>query len=720
VIPTPLYDRLQRGFPLEDRPYRALAPGLGIDEQALLAALARGLEEGRISRIGAVFAPNVIGASTLAALAVAPERLEAVARQVGAREAVSHNYAREGHRYNLWFVAGARDRGALDRVLEAIRRDTGCALIDLPMEREYHIDLGFSLTSAASPRTPRAAVARPSLDDDDWRLIGALEEGLAPTPRPYDDLARRCGLAPRRVLERLGQWLESGVIRRLGAVLHHRRLGYTRNLMCVWDWPDAQVDAVGERLARLAPVNLCYRRTRRLPDWPYNLFVMLHPRDAGEAERSLQLLAQTAAPPRLVLPGVACYKQRGMRYAGSGSAPSEGVTVYTHFSRHSRESGNPWAFPASVDSRLRGNDEVEKMCAYGSSEGEGAKLGALDRRIIDTLQRGFPICPRPYAAAAQALGCDEATLLARIERLLAGGWLTRFGPLFQIERAGGRFVLCAAHAPAERLEAVIAAINAQPEVAHNYERGHHLNLWFVLAVAHAAAVPAVLARIEAAAGVEVLPFPKEREFFVNLYLPAGDAPAVELPDWDALPAAAIAADPARDHALIRASQSGLPLCAAPYQALAETLGCGEAEVLQGFAAMRERGLLRRIAAVPNHYALGWRANAMTVWDVDDAQVDALGEAIGALPFVSHCYRRPRRLPRWPYNLFAMVHARERDEAQPQIDQIERALGAACRGHDVLWSTRLLKKTGLRLVEGPGPHPRPLPRAGEAEAAIHRR
>jgi DNA-binding Lrp family transcriptional regulator len=328
-------------------------------------------------------------------------------------------------------------------------------------------------------------------------------------------------------------------------------------------------------------------------------------------------------------------------------------------------------------------------------EGEGAKLDPLDRRIIDTLQRGFPIHPRPYAVAAQTLGCDEATLLARIERLLADGWLTRFGPLFQIERAGGRFVLCAAHASAERLETVIAAINAQPEVAHHYERTHPLNLWFVLAVEHADAVPAVLARIAAAADVEVLAFPKEREFFVNLYLPVDDAPAAELPDWDAVPAAVI--DPAPDHALIRASQSGLPLCGAPYRALAETLSCSEAEVLQGFAAMRERGVLRRIAAVPNHYALGWRANAMTVWDVDDAQADALGEAIGALPFVSHCYRRPRRLPQWPYNLFAMVHARQRDEAQPRIEQIARVLGAACRGHDVLWSTRLLKKTGLRLI-----------------------
>lgn len=155
-----------------------------------------------------------------------------------------------------------------------------------------------------------------------------------------------------------------------------------------------------------------------------------------------------------------------------------------------------------------------------------------------------------------------------------------------------------------------------------------------------------------------------------------------------------------DRALIRATQAGLPLHPAPWRVLGERLGIGEAEVLARFTAMRASGLLRRVAAVPNHYALGWRANGMTVWDVDDAHIAELGQRVGALPFVSHCYQRPRRLPDWPYNLFAMVHARSRDEAVPQIVRIRALLGAACRAHDVLWSTRILKKTGLR-VRAPG-------------------
>jgi DNA-binding Lrp family transcriptional regulator len=112
--------------------------------------------------------------------------------------------------------------------------------------------------------------------------------------------------------------------------------------------------------------------------------------------------------------------------------------------------------------------------------------------------------------------------------------------------------------------------------------------------------------------------------------------------------------------------------------------------------MLDDGRIRRIGAVPNHYALGYRANAMTVWDVDDAQVDELGRQVGALPFVSHCYRRPRRLPHWRYNLFAMVHGRDRAETQRLVDEMVPVLGKALRASDVLYSVRILKKTGLRL------------------------
>lgn len=151
-----------------------------------------------------------------------------------------------------------------------------------------------------------------------------------------------------------------------------------------------------------------------------------------------------------------------------------------------------------------------------------------------------------------------------------------------------------------------------------------------------------------------------------------------------------------DRRIVQATQAGLPLTPRPYHAVAEQLGLPVATVLERLAAMETGGLIRRIGVVPNHYALGYRANGMTVWDVADDQVDELGETIGRLPFVSHCYRRPRRLPLWPYNLFAMVHAKSRAQAEADARRIAALLGDACRKSDILYSSRILKKTGLRI------------------------
>lgn len=154
---------------------------------------------------------------------------------------------------------------------------------------------------------------------------------------------------------------------------------------------------------------------------------------------------------------------------------------------------------------------------------------------------------------------------------------------------------------------------------------------------------------------------------------------------------------ATDRRLILETQGGLPLVPRPYHALAERLGIAPEEVMARLRRMQERGIIRRIGAVPNHYALGYTANGMTVWDVPDEQVRALGRRIGALEFVSHCYHRPRVPPEWPYNLFAMVHGRTRAEVEAKVAEIARLLGEADRGHAVLYSTRILKKTGLRIT-----------------------
>ncbi|WP_170439463.1 siroheme decarboxylase subunit beta [Ruegeria arenilitoris] len=153
---------------------------------------------------------------------------------------------------------------------------------------------------------------------------------------------------------------------------------------------------------------------------------------------------------------------------------------------------------------------------------------------------------------------------------------------------------------------------------------------------------------------------------------------------------------ATDRRIIEALQGGLPLVPAPYAQVADDLGMPEATLLDRLATLKARGVIRRIAAAPNHYKLGMTSNGMTVWDVQDDLIGELGAHIGALPFVTHCYERPRALPHWPYNLFAMVHGSSPVEVEQKRGQIAAILGSACRGSDILYSTRILKKTGLRL------------------------
>ena len=152
-----------------------------------------------------------------------------------------------------------------------------------------------------------------------------------------------------------------------------------------------------------------------------------------------------------------------------------------------------------------------------------------------------------------------------------------------------------------------------------------------------------------------------------------------------------------DRQIIQLTQAGLPLVPEPYQLLAEQLKMSAEELMQRLVVMQNQGVIRRIAAVPNHYQLGYRYNGMTVWDVDDAQIDDLGKQVAALAFVSHCYHRPRHLPDWPYNLFAMIHSKTEQGAAEQVTIIAQLLGVYAQQHQVLYSSRILKKTGLRIA-----------------------
>jgi DNA-binding Lrp family transcriptional regulator len=154
---------------------------------------------------------------------------------------------------------------------------------------------------------------------------------------------------------------------------------------------------------------------------------------------------------------------------------------------------------------------------------------------------------------------------------------------------------------------------------------------------------------------------------------------------------------ATDRRILKTTASGLPLTLHPFEEVGRWLLIPEEDVIARMQAMQARGVIRRVALAPNHHALGLAANGMSVWDIDDSRAEALGEMVGALAFVSHCYLRPRALPDWPYNLFAMLHGRTRGEVETKRAEVAALLGAACRSHDILYSTRILKKSGMRLV-----------------------
>lgn len=327
------------------------------------------------------------------------------------------------------------------------------------------------------------------------------------------------------------------------------------------------------------------------------------------------------------------------------------------------------------------------------------ELSQLERDFINKFQGGFPLDEHPFASAAKQLNCSEEILIDTVNGLKNKKLLTRFGPLYDAARLGGGLTLAAISVPEDRYEIVTELVNAYPEVAHNYRRDHELNMWFVLATETPVELVQVLSSIEQTTGLAVYNFPKQQEFYIGLWLHLsadGDHLTVPVPDQTSGVSDNYQLNNA-DRKLISVTQTGLAIEHSPYQTVANNLGISQEEVLQRLKQLLTCGIIRRIGAVPNHYKLGLTANGMTVWDVDDNKITELGNIIGQLDFVSHCYQRPRHLPMWRYNLFAMVHGGNRYEVDEKVKQIEILLGKKCKAHDTLFSSAILKKTGLRLA-----------------------
>lgn len=313
-----LLNPFQRDFPLTSRPFRGIADQLGQREEQVLQTLRRLQQAGKVSRVGAVFATRRLGVSTLAALAVPPAQLEAVAQWINAYPEVNHNYERE-HAFNLWLVLTATSTPRLQTILTEIHNATRLPLLDLPLIEAFHVDLGFDLRTGRRriAHPPETSPERLTLRPDDQALLATLQPGLPLVARPYYALGESLGRSECAVLEKLRDWLRQGVIKRLGIIVRHRELGYRANAMVVWDIPDAEVSAVGRVLAAESGVNLCYRRPRLLPHWRYNLFCMMHGRQRAEVLNRIEQVRidyGLTAYPYAALFSTRCFRQRGAYY----------------------------------------------------------------------------------------------------------------------------------------------------------------------------------------------------------------------------------------------------------------------------------------------------------------------------------------------------------------------------------------------------------------------
>jgi DNA-binding Lrp family transcriptional regulator len=333
-----------------------------------------------------------------------------------------------------------------------------------------------------------------------------------------------------------------------------------------------------------------------------------------------------------------------------------------------------------------------------------ADLDAVDARLVDDYQSGLPIEERPFRAVGAELGIGEDEALARVEGLAERGIFRRFGAVLNPPVIGSS-TLAAVQAPEERFEAVAEVINGYRQVNHNYRREHDWNMWFVVTAGSRATRDAILDDIEQRTGCPVLHLPMLADFYIDLEFPVVNADRFARESSDNgedvhatdISESATGGLSGLDARLLLAVQDGFPLTATPYRDIAADLGEPVGRVLDAIRRLRETGCIKRIGCVVNHVLTGFDANCMVVWDVPDDDLDARGTEVGALPYVTLCYHRPRRPAQgWPYNLFTMIHGRDSEAVDGKIDDL--AGEHLPYDHERLYSTTTLKQTGARYDE----------------------
>jgi DNA-binding Lrp family transcriptional regulator len=321
-----LIDDYQSEFPVVEEPFRVVADDLDTTEADVVARVERLRESGVFRRFGAVLNPPVIGSSTLAAVRAPDDRFDEVVATINDYRQVNHNYRRD-HEWNVWFVVTAASRERRDAILDEIETETGCTVLNLPMLTDYYIDLEFPVvnddafaresvaeTDASATRISESATGDLSPLEAD--LLLEIQDGFPLTRTPYRDIADAIDANVADVLDATERLLADGCIKRVGCVVNHVVTGFRNNCMVVWNVPDDQLDDRGESVGELPYVTLCYHRPRRPAlDWEYNLFTMVHGREADAVDAKIDELAADHLPfEHERLYSTETLKQTGARY----------------------------------------------------------------------------------------------------------------------------------------------------------------------------------------------------------------------------------------------------------------------------------------------------------------------------------------------------------------------------------------------------------------------
>jgi DNA-binding Lrp family transcriptional regulator len=330
-------------------------------------------------------------------------------------------------------------------------------------------------------------------------------------------------------------------------------------------------------------------------------------------------------------------------------------------------------------------------------DGAAVPLSELDKKLLNLLQGSFPLDPRPYARVAEQAGVSEDEVLAATQRLLHDRIIRQVTPIYDTRAFGYGSMLVAAKVDPEHPWRAAKIVNSHPGVSHNYLRNHDFNMWFTIAVEEDSKLGLqgtldVLQELTGAESIRQLPTLKLFKIRMDLEMEGGTAD---------LAARGVVEEPRElekqpfddfDREVVRATQGDMPIVPEPFAPAAERLGISVEALLDHLAGMRDRGLLRRVAAILFHRRAGFSANGMGVWKVPEERIHEIGPRMAAFRGISHCYQRPT-YPDWPYQIFTMAHGRSKEECDAILDAIAEDL-ACIEDRATLYSSTEFKKIRL--------------------------